>query len=353
MSQYAVVTPVQYFFNSGTNTVTIPITPPADHNMVWCGVGLAIGGGGHVTGATHAGNACSTQQAETFGNVLGYRTFYRSFTPGTGTGNVVVTVTGLVLGMVVVMTWNAANTATPFPDTPVAGFFFSGVTDQTIATQTGRRVFQFSILENLAAGGLSTTHGATDDAQMFYDPGGGTMWLGLCSLPGASSVTLGYSNSGTNVLAYTFTLEEAPAGACAVSGTVTPSVTIADIRAGGKTIILTLSGDTWVASGTAFNAIRQDIIDGLVAGASPTLGWNNTRANISTSAVARTSDTVVTITLPALPSYWVGAAETITATIPGSALAGASPLTATPTFQILPETPPARRIGYRQLGDTW
>ena len=48
-----------------------------------------------------------------------------------------------------------------------------------------------------------------------------------------------------------------------LSGTVTTTITEADIVTGGRTIILTLSGDTWVASGTAFDAQRQFIIDGL------------------------------------------------------------------------------------------
>jgi hypothetical protein len=85
-----------------------------------------------------------------------------------------------------------------------------------------------------------------------------------------------------------------------LSGTATASITEADITAGGKTIILTLTGDTWVASGTAFDAQRQAIIDGLVSAQSETDGWNNTRPNIPVTAVVRTSDTIVTITLPAL-----------------------------------------------------
>lgn len=48
-----------------------------------------------------------------------------------------------------------------------------------------------------------------------------------------------------------------------VSGTVTEPTDEDDIVLGGKTIILTISGDTWVAAGAAFDAIRQDIINGL------------------------------------------------------------------------------------------
>jgi len=48
-----------------------------------------------------------------------------------------------------------------------------------------------------------------------------------------------------------------------LSGTVTASITESDIVTGGKTIILTLTGDTFVAAGTAFDAQRQAIINGL------------------------------------------------------------------------------------------
>jgi hypothetical protein len=212
MTARQVLTPTQFSFSSGTNAVTIPVTVPSDHNAIWVGIGFAIGGGGHVSSVTHAGNACSTQQAETPGNDLGYTTRYREFTAGTGTGNVVVTVTGLVLGEIIVMTWQAANPGTPFPDAGASVFTFSGTTDQTIASATGRRVFQFAIVENIPAGTRATTHSATDETQLFYDPGGGTMWVGLCSLPGAASVTLGYTIPGNNLLGRTFSIEEGTGG---------------------------------------------------------------------------------------------------------------------------------------------
>ena len=49
----------------------------------------------------------------------------------------------------------------------------------------------------------------------------------------------------------------------ALTGEVTESITEADIVAGGKRIILTLTGDTWVAAGATFDAQRQAIINGL------------------------------------------------------------------------------------------
>jgi hypothetical protein len=120
-----------------------------------------------------------------------------------------------------------------------------------------------------------------------------------------------------------------------LSGTITSTATENDITAGGKTIVLTLSGDTWVASGATFDAQRQNIINGLNSDAIRPSGWEvNGAPNIPVTDVVRTSSTVVTITLSALASYDIGRNETITAIIPGSALSGGSPITATPTFAI-------------------
>ena len=64
--------------------------------------------------------------------------------------------------------------------------------------------------------------------------------------------------------------------------------------------------------------------------------------------MARTSDTVVTITLPALPSYSITATETITAKVPATALVlSGSELTASPTFDVTfnPATTLYRSVG--------
>ena len=50
--------------------------------------------------------------------------------------------------------------------------------------------------------------------------------------------------------------------------------------------------------------------------------------------IVRTSDTVVTITLGAEATYDITATETITATIPATALTGAGEIVATPTFTV-------------------
>ena len=141
-------------------------------------------------------------------------------------------------------------------------------------------------------------------------------------------------------------LKRFPLGAasCALTGTVT-GATEADIVAGGETIILTLTGDTWVASGAAFDAQRQNIIDGLDSAQSEALGWDNVvKALQGVAGVIRTSDTVVTITLDAQATYLITANETITATVPASAVSLGSAIVAAPTFTITEGAGAAGRI---------
>lgn len=94
--------------------------------------------------------------------------------------------------------------------------------------------------------------------------------------------------------------------------------------------LLLENGDFLRLEETFFDDIRQDIINGLVSAQSETFGWNNERSNIPVTAVVRTSDTVCTITLPALSAYDITAEEDITDTIPASALQGGSAIVASP-----------------------
>ena len=125
----------------------------------------------------------------------------------------------------------------------------------------------------------------------------------------------------------------------AITGTATANIDENDITTGGKTIIITLTGDTWKAAGTGpigSTADTQAIIDGLDAATSPANGWNNeVRDKEVTTAVVRTSNTVATITLTAQIGYDVSATETITATVPTQALVtGAAAIIGSPTFTI-------------------
>ena len=120
-----------------------------------------------------------------------------------------------------------------------------------------------------------------------------------------------------------------------VTGTATASITETDVVTGGKTIILTLTGDTWVTAGATFDAQRQNIINGIDSAQSEGTGWDAVvKALQGVAGVVRTSNTVVTITLDAQASYNITSQETITVTIPSTALTGAIAIVATPTFTV-------------------
>ena len=122
----------------------------------------------------------------------------------------------------------------------------------------------------------------------------------------------------------------------ALTGTITASVTESDIVAGGKTLIITLTDDTWIAAGAgSFDLQRDEIIAGCDSAQSEATGWDLVpKLSQSLGGVVRTSDTVVTITWDAFATYNITAQETITVTVPATAVTGGNPIVATPTFTI-------------------
>jgi len=134
---------------------------------------------------------------------------------------------------------------------------------------------------------------------------------------------------------------DAPSTTSVLTGTITAAVDEDDITTGGKTLIITLTGDTWKAAGTGpigSTADTQALIDGFSAASSPTTGWNNeVRDKAATTEIVRTSSTVATWTVAAQAGYDITAQETITGTIPIAALTtGAGTIVSTPTFTIDP-----------------
>ncbi len=120
-----------------------------------------------------------------------------------------------------------------------------------------------------------------------------------------------------------------------VTGTIT-SATETDIKNGGKTIILTCQGDeTWVATVGSDNAITTALIAGIDSAQSEASGWDAVvKANMVYTDVTRTSDTVVTITLGSESTYSITDNETITITVPASAVTGAVETSVNNTFTI-------------------
>ena len=123
-----------------------------------------------------------------------------------------------------------------------------------------------------------------------------------------------------------------------VSGTVLGSLE-SEIVTGGRTLIITLTYDQWLAAGAPFNASRAAILAGITASATPANGWNNeVRDKEADISVARTSDTVVTITFTGAAAYNVAVSESVTVTVPGAALEGGDPIIATPSFSVGSQT---------------
>ncbi len=145
----------------------------------------------------------------------------------------------------------------------------------------------------------------------------------------------GYAYDGSTTYAPKLTIAYSAGGTAALTGTAVPTITEADVVAGGKTTIITLVGDTWVASGATFDAQRQNIINGIDSAQSEATGWDAiVKAGMAVTDVVRTSNTVVTITLEAFATYNITANETITVTIPATALVGNTAIVASPTFAV-------------------
>ena len=137
----------------------------------------------------------------------------------------------------------------------------------------------------------------------------------------------------------TFTVAAASPLSTAAAGLASAAVTLHVVRAltGTATGVASAAAVLTIAGATTFNSVtvRNAIIQGLDSAQAEGTGWDAVvKAGLSYTAVVRTSDTVVTITLPAFPSYDITALETITATVPAVALTGAAPLVATPTVAI-------------------
>lgn len=127
-----------------------------------------------------------------------------------------------------------------------------------------------------------------------------------------------------------------PSGiASAAVGGVT-AFTEPTVVADGQVTTITLTADTWVPSGAAFNQVRQIILNGFTAVQSEVTGWNKeVRDKQPVTSVVRTSDNLVTITWSAAPDYDITVSETITVTVPDEALiTSPTPLVATPTIGV-------------------
>lgn len=186
----------------------------------------------------------------------------------------------------------------------------------------------------------ATPTGFTQDAPFNAN---GTIASITGSAAGAASVstsvawTIGFGNLDYTAGGFSYTPDTGVAGSATASGTLAGESSI-ELREGGRTLIATLSNETFVASFT--DTDKLNLLNGLVAAVTQTSGWNNLRSTIDhTTAVARTSATVATVTLPPLPGAQLDHDENLTWTIPGSVLTGGTPIVATPTIYIAKKEP--------------
>ena len=98
-------------------------------------------------------------------------------------------------------------------------------------------------------------------------------------------------------------------------------------------------------AGPEFDSRRQALINGLDSDQSELTGWNNeVRDNLPVTAVVRTSDTVVTITLTAQAAYLLTITEEITVTVPGAILDQTpNDIFGVPTFKVKKPSGSSRR----------
>ena len=136
-----------------------------------------------------------------------------------------------------------------------------------------------------------------------------------------------------------------PAVSAALTGTIiTGGVLESEIKAGGETLVITLTGDTFKAAGTGpIGSLldTQALIDGNTSAQVEATGWNaEVRDKEPTTIVVRDSTTQATLTFTtAAAAYAITASETITVTIPVDVLdTGAAPVVATPTFVVTNES---------------
>ena len=115
----------------------------------------------------------------------------------------------------------------------------------------------------------------------------------------------------------------------AMTGTAIASgVTEAQIVSGGETIILTLAKGQFNTNTTAFDAARQAMIDGMDSAQAEAAGWDAVvKAEEVVTAIVRTSDLVVTITLSEFDGtpktlYAITSDETISVVIPAALMEG-------------------------------
>lgn len=133
-----------------------------------------------------------------------------------------------------------------------------------------------------------------------------------------------------------------------LSGTLLDLTSEVNIQNGGKTLIVTLSDGQW-APDVATDSVKRDaLFAGLVSSTEQTV-WAKVVAALKTagaSAIARTSNTAITIMLPPVAGYDITQTQNVTLNIPGACIVGAK------ANLIAKQTITIERIATATLGGT-
>jgi hypothetical protein len=150
----------------------------------------------------------------------------------------------------------------------------------------------------------------------------------------ASSLT---ESASAVVASPTFEVTATSDPAAALTGSLSDNATEAQIVAGGETIIITLTNDTWHADIGTDCQQTTDLIAGIDSAQAEAAGWDAVvKGNMVFGDITRDTDTQVTVLLGAEATYDISANETVTVTVPASALVtSGDAVVATPTFAII------------------
>ena len=311
-------------------------TTTASNRILIVGTSTESDTGGHtaqtVSGITYNGVALTKVRSDYItdnGTELWYLV-----APATGANNIVVTMTAVVDGLFGAgFTFSGVDQANPIDAN--AGTTTTGTSISQALTTVATDAMIVNIVHHYNSAVVLTAD--ANQTERFNTPttgdndqAGGTR---LVTTPTS------YTTSWTADISDGMTLSVLslkPFPTAVLTGTITSSVNESDIVTGGKTLIITLTNDTWIAAGAgSFDLQRDEIIAGVTSAQSEATGWNLVpKLSQSLGGVVRTSDTVVTITWDAFATYNITATETITVTVPSTAVTGAGAIVATPTFTI-------------------
>ncbi len=147
---------------------------------------------------------------------------------------------------------------------------------------------------------------------------------------------------------YSYTVTTITNGSVVLTGTAITALIESDVITGSKTVIATISDDTWLSTLGDDNAATTAFLLGLTSDRNGSTEWDiQVRNNLTFTMLTRTSATVATLILPASSGYEPNGNETITLTVDASAMTStSSDVTATPTFTvtITPVAPIGRTV---------